>query len=212
MTYINSQTTVHIQTVVRFTIRSTVHRKLLFGLIIFFCTSQLVASLVDLIQSCTRPPTIAPPYAPLFLPCVVRQSPVLTTSGVHNHKSSRPSASSSCAIERLPDPKTSSVFFLAVFLERGTMGTTYKAVLDNRLIVCVKRLDATKIGKKPMSVTWNHWAGSCTRTCSHSELIFRRRKKGFWCIITSPMVAFSPSFMLQLSAKSRASEVLNLSC
>jgi len=26
------------------------------------------------------------------------------------------------------------------------IGTTYKAVLDNRLIVCVKRLDATKIG------------------------------------------------------------------
>ncbi|KAL8144030.1 hypothetical protein V2J09_017062 [Rumex salicifolius] len=33
----------------------------------------------------------------------------------------------------------------AELLGRGTMGTTYKAVLDNRLIVCVKRLDATKI-------------------------------------------------------------------
>lgn len=34
----------------------------------------------------------------------------------------------------------------AELLGRGTIGTTYKAVLDNRLIVCVKRLDATKIG------------------------------------------------------------------
>ncbi|KAL2894542.1 hypothetical protein RDABS01_010451 [Bienertia sinuspersici] len=33
----------------------------------------------------------------------------------------------------------------AELLGRGTLGTTYKAVLDNRLIVCVKRIDATKI-------------------------------------------------------------------
>lgn len=33
----------------------------------------------------------------------------------------------------------------AELLGRGMIGTTYKAVLDNRLIVCVKRLDATKI-------------------------------------------------------------------
>ncbi|PNT02633.1 hypothetical protein POPTR_014G024400v4 [Populus trichocarpa] len=33
----------------------------------------------------------------------------------------------------------------AELLGRGTMGTTYKAVLDNRLIVCVKRLDASKL-------------------------------------------------------------------
>ena len=33
----------------------------------------------------------------------------------------------------------------AELLGRGTMGTTYKAVLDNRLIVCVKRLDATRL-------------------------------------------------------------------
>ncbi|GAA0175553.1 transmembrane signal receptor [Lithospermum erythrorhizon] len=32
----------------------------------------------------------------------------------------------------------------AELLGRGTLGTTYKAVMDNRLIVCVKRLDATK--------------------------------------------------------------------
>lgn len=31
----------------------------------------------------------------------------------------------------------------AELLGRGTMGSTYKAVLDNRLIVCVKRLDAS---------------------------------------------------------------------
>lgn len=33
----------------------------------------------------------------------------------------------------------------AELLGRGTLGTTYKAVLDNRLIVCVKRLDAAKM-------------------------------------------------------------------
>ncbi|XP_002510175.3 probable inactive receptor kinase At5g67200 [Ricinus communis] len=33
----------------------------------------------------------------------------------------------------------------AELLGRGTIGTTYKAVLDNRLIVCVKRLDASKL-------------------------------------------------------------------
>ncbi|KAK2995214.1 hypothetical protein RJ640_006953 [Escallonia rubra] len=33
----------------------------------------------------------------------------------------------------------------AELLGRGTIGSTYKAVLDNRLIVCVKRLDAGKL-------------------------------------------------------------------
>lgn len=33
----------------------------------------------------------------------------------------------------------------AELLGRGTIATTYKAVLDNRLIVCVKRLDAAKL-------------------------------------------------------------------
>ncbi|CAH9125354.1 unnamed protein product [Cuscuta epithymum] len=33
----------------------------------------------------------------------------------------------------------------AELLGRGTMGTTYKAVLDNRLIVCVKRLDSGRM-------------------------------------------------------------------
>lgn len=33
----------------------------------------------------------------------------------------------------------------AELLGRGTMGTTYKAVLDNRLIVCVKRLDGGRL-------------------------------------------------------------------
>lgn len=33
----------------------------------------------------------------------------------------------------------------AELLGKGSMGTTYKAVLDNRLIVCVKRLDAGKL-------------------------------------------------------------------
>ncbi|XP_019174760.1 PREDICTED: probable inactive receptor kinase At5g67200 [Ipomoea nil] len=33
----------------------------------------------------------------------------------------------------------------AELLGRGTLGTTYKAVLDNRLIVCVKRLDSGKM-------------------------------------------------------------------
>lgn len=33
----------------------------------------------------------------------------------------------------------------AELLGRGIMGTTYKAVLDNRLIVCVKRLDASRL-------------------------------------------------------------------
>ncbi|XVF64108.1 hypothetical protein PTKIN_Ptkin09bG0140800 [Pterospermum kingtungense] len=39
----------------------------------------------------------------------------------------------------------------AELLGRGTMGTTYKAVLDNRLIVTVKRLDAVKLAGKPPS-------------------------------------------------------------
>ncbi|XP_031124063.1 probable inactive receptor kinase At5g67200 [Ipomoea triloba] len=34
----------------------------------------------------------------------------------------------------------------AELLGRGTMATTYKAVLDNRAVVCVKRLDAGKVG------------------------------------------------------------------
>jgi len=34
----------------------------------------------------------------------------------------------------------------AEMLGRGSVGSTYKAVLDNRLIVSVKRLDATKMG------------------------------------------------------------------
>ncbi|XP_020591808.1 probable inactive receptor kinase At5g67200 [Phalaenopsis equestris] len=34
----------------------------------------------------------------------------------------------------------------AEMLGRGSVGSTYKAVLDNRLILCVKRLDATKLG------------------------------------------------------------------
>jgi Protein kinase domain len=34
----------------------------------------------------------------------------------------------------------------AEMLGRGSVGATYKAVLDNRLIVCVKRLDAGRIG------------------------------------------------------------------
>lgn len=34
----------------------------------------------------------------------------------------------------------------AELLGRGNIGTTYKAVLDNRLIVSVKRLDAAKLG------------------------------------------------------------------
>ncbi|KAM7278944.1 hypothetical protein ACFE04_006078 [Oxalis oulophora] len=33
----------------------------------------------------------------------------------------------------------------AELLGRGSLGTTYKAMLDNRLIVCVKRLDASKM-------------------------------------------------------------------
>ncbi|MCD7471730.1 hypothetical protein HAX54_012363 [Datura stramonium] len=35
----------------------------------------------------------------------------------------------------------------AELLGRGTMGTTYKAVLDNRLIVCVKRLDGGRLAR-----------------------------------------------------------------
>nr|GMD88982.1 probable inactive receptor kinase At5g67200 [Ipomoea batatas] len=36
----------------------------------------------------------------------------------------------------------------AELLGRGTLGTTYKAVLDNRLIVCVKRLDSGKMASR----------------------------------------------------------------
>ncbi|KAF9668533.1 hypothetical protein SADUNF_Sadunf14G0013400 [Salix dunnii] len=41
-------------------------------------------------------------------------------------------------------------------LGRGTMGTTYKAVLDNRLIVSVKRLDASKLSDGSKEVFEQH--------------------------------------------------------
>nr|TKR78855.1 putative inactive receptor kinase [Populus alba] len=44
----------------------------------------------------------------------------------------------------------------AELLGRGTMGTTYKAVLDNRLIVCVKRLDASKLSDGSKEVFEQH--------------------------------------------------------
>jgi hypothetical protein len=44
----------------------------------------------------------------------------------------------------------------AELLGRGTMGTTYKAVLDNRLIVCVKRLDASKLSDGSKEVFEHH--------------------------------------------------------
>ncbi|KAH7523660.1 hypothetical protein FEM48_Zijuj06G0035500 [Ziziphus jujuba var. spinosa] len=44
----------------------------------------------------------------------------------------------------------------AELLGRGTVGTTYKAVLDNRLIVSVKRLDATKLAGTTWEVFERH--------------------------------------------------------
>ncbi|GAV81345.1 Pkinase domain-containing protein/LRR_1 domain-containing protein/LRR_8 domain-containing protein, partial [Cephalotus follicularis] len=44
----------------------------------------------------------------------------------------------------------------AELLGRGSVGTTYKAVLDNRLIVCVKRLDATKLAGTSKDVFQRH--------------------------------------------------------
>ncbi|KAL5780200.1 hypothetical protein ACOSQ2_010937 [Xanthoceras sorbifolium] len=44
----------------------------------------------------------------------------------------------------------------AELLGRGTMGTTYKAVLDNRLIVCVKRLDAGKLAGTSKEIYERH--------------------------------------------------------
>lgn len=44
----------------------------------------------------------------------------------------------------------------AELLGRGTMGTTYKAVLDNRLIVSVKRLDAVKLASTSKDVFEQH--------------------------------------------------------
>lgn len=44
----------------------------------------------------------------------------------------------------------------AELLGRGTMGTTYKAVLDNRLIVCVKRLDASKLAETSKEIYEQH--------------------------------------------------------
>ena len=44
----------------------------------------------------------------------------------------------------------------AELLGRGTMGTTYKAVLDNRLIVSVKRLDASKLSDGSKEVFEQH--------------------------------------------------------
>uniref|UniRef100_A0A6N2MMN6 Protein kinase domain-containing protein n=1 Tax=Salix viminalis TaxID=40686 RepID=A0A6N2MMN6_SALVM len=44
----------------------------------------------------------------------------------------------------------------AELLGRGTMGTTYKAVLDNRLIVSVKRLDAIKLSDGSKEIFEQH--------------------------------------------------------
>ncbi|KDP41696.1 hypothetical protein JCGZ_16103 [Jatropha curcas] len=44
----------------------------------------------------------------------------------------------------------------AELLGRGTLGTTYKAVLDNRLIVSVKRLDASKLGSTSKEIFERH--------------------------------------------------------
>ncbi|XP_024020179.1 probable inactive receptor kinase At5g67200 [Morus notabilis] len=44
----------------------------------------------------------------------------------------------------------------AELLGRGTIGTTYKAVLDNRLIVSVKRLDAGKLARTSREVFETH--------------------------------------------------------
>ncbi|KAB5526661.1 hypothetical protein DKX38_020508 [Salix brachista] len=44
----------------------------------------------------------------------------------------------------------------AELLGRGTMGTTYKAVLDNRLIVSVKRLDASKLSDGSKEIFEQH--------------------------------------------------------
>ncbi|XP_044510479.1 probable inactive receptor kinase At5g67200 [Mangifera indica] len=44
----------------------------------------------------------------------------------------------------------------AELLGRGTMGTTYKAVLDNRLIVCVKRLDGSKLANTSKEMYEEH--------------------------------------------------------
>ncbi|XP_021903457.1 LOW QUALITY PROTEIN: probable inactive receptor kinase At5g67200 [Carica papaya] len=44
----------------------------------------------------------------------------------------------------------------AELLGRGTLGTTYKAVLDNRLIVSVKRLDATRLASSTKEIFERH--------------------------------------------------------
>ncbi|XP_044475998.1 probable inactive receptor kinase At5g67200 [Mangifera indica] len=44
----------------------------------------------------------------------------------------------------------------AELLGRGTMGTTYKAVLDNRLVVCVKRLDSSKLASTSKEMYEQH--------------------------------------------------------
>ncbi|KAI5655261.1 hypothetical protein M9H77_32448 [Catharanthus roseus] len=51
----------------------------------------------------------------------------------------------------------------AELLGRGTMGTTYKAVLDNRLIVCVKRLDGSRL-------------------CGTSKDVFERHMESVGCL------------------------------
>ena len=70
----------------------------------------------------------------------------------------------------------------AELLGRGTMGTTYKAVLDNRLIVSVKRLDASKLSdeaRRFSSNTWNQLADLGTLTWCLLGLIFKLVRKGF---------------------------------
>lgn len=44
----------------------------------------------------------------------------------------------------------------AELLGRGTIGTTYKAVLDNRLIVTVKRLDSGKLAGNSVEIFEQH--------------------------------------------------------
>ena len=61
---------------------------------------------------------------------------------------------------------------LAELLGRGKVGTTYKAVLDNQLILTVKRMDVNKTAITSSQV-FNHHMAAVGRLC-HPNLVLIR--------------------------------------
>ncbi|XP_031387551.1 probable inactive receptor kinase At5g67200 isoform X2 [Punica granatum] len=96
-----------------------------------------------------EPSAIAPDVAePPPFSAVPIQKPVMEAKGNVEEAPPRVQRRSGCLVFSAGEPELYTLEQLmrgsAELLGRGSMGTTYKAVLDNQLIVTVKRLDANK--------------------------------------------------------------------